>query len=268
MRRIIPWLMVALFAAPAALAQDKQARALAFYKDGRAAMQLKDYDKAIDAFTAALALDPNPVLVFNVARAYEAKGQPAVAIGFYRQYKAMEISPTDKADAQTRIEALELAMAKKQEPEPEPPPPAPVAEPAPMPVSAPEPAPSPAPAPEVIPEPAPEVEDPTPPVTQEEKGLSGMTIAGITTTTVGGLAIVGGLTAFSLCAGGVTCTFREDAGDSDSVSWTLYGIGGAAVVTGIILLVLPDDDQPEDVSLRGGVVPLAGGAGVTFGGSF
>ncbi|KAI0032501.1 hypothetical protein K488DRAFT_49817 [Vararia minispora EC-137] len=68
-------------AAPAAPTEEDKATAEKLKQDGNGLMTRKDYDKAIDAYTAAIAKDPtNPIYFSNRAAAYSSKQDHLSAI--------------------------------------------------------------------------------------------------------------------------------------------------------------------------------------------
>lgn len=107
---IVVSLLCLLLAAPAGADRSKRKRAEQHYNAGVSALEAQEWDTAIGEFMQALTLDPNPVLVFNVARAYELKGDKRAALSFFRQYASMDISQADQADVQGRMAGLESAL--------------------------------------------------------------------------------------------------------------------------------------------------------------
>lgn len=74
-----------LWGAAPALADPKQ-DAKAHFAAGQEAYQRDDYAKAIEEFSAAYALDPAPVYLYNTAVAYELWGKKEKSVEFYLQY--------------------------------------------------------------------------------------------------------------------------------------------------------------------------------------
>ena len=111
---------VALTALPQSQAHaGSKEDAVKYYKEGRAHLEKQEYDQAIAKFSLANTLDPNPVLVYNIARANELKGAHETALIWYRQYVSMGISEADKKDANERIAAIEAKTSTaKEEAEP------------------------------------------------------------------------------------------------------------------------------------------------------
>lgn len=61
---------------------------------------------ALPFFEKANALDPNPILVWNIGRCHEEMGGLALAIAWFERYLALEIQPADREDAQAKIQSL------------------------------------------------------------------------------------------------------------------------------------------------------------------
>lgn len=69
---------------PAIAAPDP--RAAGHYRQGKAFLDAKDYDRAIVEFEAAYAIDKVASHLFNIAKAYDAKGDFEKAVTFYQRY--------------------------------------------------------------------------------------------------------------------------------------------------------------------------------------
>jgi tetratricopeptide (TPR) repeat protein len=104
------------------------------YRDGR-------FQDAIDLLVEARRIKPEPVLLYNIGRAYEALGNPTQAADAYAAYLAEDPKAPDRKAIEIRITTLraqadELDKARTMPPPaeakplpPEPPPPAPPAPP-------------------------------------------------------------------------------------------------------------------------------------------
>lgn len=123
--------LVALLAVvtPAASARAEEAiddpteRAAEHYRRGSELYGAGEYDRAIEEFLAAWALAPEPLLLFNVAQAYLAKGDRRMAYEYYRKY--VDADPQGQAAEIARARIAELApeFAEPPPPPPDPPPP-------------------------------------------------------------------------------------------------------------------------------------------------
>lgn len=100
------------FAAPRA----PDARAAALLSQGQAALQSGDAQGAVDAFEAALAIDPahTPTLL-RLAEAARASDLQGKAIGFYRQALAREPNNLDAMAGEGAALAEKGALAKAKE---------------------------------------------------------------------------------------------------------------------------------------------------------
>ena len=76
------------------------------FKQGKAYLDAKVYDKAVVEFEAAYKLSPFPELVFNVAQAYRLADQPDKAIAAYQEYLAS--TPSGELADEARVHVAEL----------------------------------------------------------------------------------------------------------------------------------------------------------------
>lgn len=97
-----------LAAAPPALAAspDEAAQAKAAYDEGAKAFRGQDYETALAHFERAHALDPSPILLYNMARANEELGRPAASIERFEQYLEASPDASDRADVERRIRVM------------------------------------------------------------------------------------------------------------------------------------------------------------------
>lgn len=95
-----------------ALAQSPPAEAespaKAAYRAGVGFFKEHQYADAIREFNKAYRLDPNPVLVFNMARAFEELKQYDSAIEYYKKYLEMAPQAPDRAKVEDSLRALEI----------------------------------------------------------------------------------------------------------------------------------------------------------------
>lgn len=97
-------LAILLCAAPAIHAQERYDEALEAYRAGVTAYDAGDFTTAARLLRQAYALDPNPRLAFNAARAYELDGQHELALEFFQL--ALQTSDSGEFQAVAR-EAIE-----------------------------------------------------------------------------------------------------------------------------------------------------------------
>lgn len=104
-------------AAPAITPQAK-ARAAEAYRTGVDHFKAQRFEDAVAEFAKAYRLDPSPILVFNMARAFEELKRYPQAVTFYKQY--LEVSPNapDRAAVSQSITALEGLSAPRETPPP------------------------------------------------------------------------------------------------------------------------------------------------------
>lgn len=100
--------LLGLLAPATAWAAKKKGGATAgeWYAKGSGHMQAKEYIKAAAAFQAAFDLDPDPVLLWNIARAFEEAGENEKA-----KLKFQEFTAHPKAPAELRERALKHLRA-------------------------------------------------------------------------------------------------------------------------------------------------------------
>ena len=96
-----------------AWAQDAAAEAAQHYEKGMSHYNLGRFDDAVKEFSAAFELQPEPILLYNIAQAYRSKGTAEQAIFFYRRYLALEPRAKNRADIEKRIKELE-DIARRQ----------------------------------------------------------------------------------------------------------------------------------------------------------
>jgi tetratricopeptide (TPR) repeat protein len=125
-----------------------KARASELFKKSAEAYMRGDFNQAITLLDEAYALDPQPVLLYNKARAHEGLGHGDEAIALYEQYLAQEPNSADRGAIEQRLVTLkrqkeersavdrertevekERAAVEKERATPAPPPPPPPAEP-------------------------------------------------------------------------------------------------------------------------------------------
>ena len=99
--------------------QDKgheKAAARTAYETGVGHFKAKRYADAIREFNKAYRVDPNPVLVFNMARAFEELKDYDSAIEFYRRYLEMAPEASDRPGVESALRTLELLQKRALEP--------------------------------------------------------------------------------------------------------------------------------------------------------
>lgn len=90
--------------------------AKAAYRQGVEHFKQKQFADAIREFNKAYRLDPNPVLVFNMARAFEELKQYDSAIEYYRKYLEMLPEAPDRKTVEESIRTLEILQKQAATP--------------------------------------------------------------------------------------------------------------------------------------------------------
>jgi hypothetical protein len=132
---------VVVLAANAAHA-DPESEAQDHFKKGVKLYNLGHFQEAIPEFEKAYDLDPQPILLFNIAQSHRQNGNKERALFFYRRYLEQEPNATKRADVEQRMKELSQSLEQENEQKQKPP-----TEVSPPPATAPTSAPSPAPAP-------------------------------------------------------------------------------------------------------------------------
>lgn len=125
-------LLLAVIPRPASAdktAAQRKAAARAVWKEGVTAYQQGDFDRAVERFEEAYALDPLPSVLFNLGQAYRRKGDAPRALENLRSYLEKKPDAKNRKLVEDLIHELE-ATVSAQPPPPEPPtPPAPLVAP-------------------------------------------------------------------------------------------------------------------------------------------
>lgn len=113
-------LAAALFLASGAAADDasSKARALELFEQSAASYRAGRFQEAVDRLLEARRVRPEPVLLYNLGRAYEALGKPEDAADAYASYLSEEPRAADRRAIEGRIatlraQAAELARARE-----------------------------------------------------------------------------------------------------------------------------------------------------------
>ncbi len=231
------------------------------------------YEEAVEIFAELYAKTADPIFLRNIARCYQKQNRADEAIASFREYlnKARKLSAGEKEEVESYIRDLEASRTPPKPAEAVPPPHA--AEPAPAATEAP-------PARATAPAPHPAATESAAPTTTERRapsevasrapsaglppgtqlragaqpaahGGGSVSVPGVVLT-IAGAAVMGGGVAFGLAARSAATAVakqydpdRESAGKRDAtLQWIGYGVGAAALVTGVILLVRGPDDAP------------------------
>ncbi len=94
-------------------AEGEKSTAVQAYKAGREHFKGKRFADAILEFNKAYRLDPNPVLVFNMARSFEELKEYRSAIEYYRKYLEMSPKAKDRIQVEESLRTLELLSSRE-----------------------------------------------------------------------------------------------------------------------------------------------------------
>lgn len=113
---------------PADVDGDPVASADALSDRAKERFEARDFEGAVELFTAAHALDPQPNYLFNVGRVYEEKGDLARAVEYYQRFlgePGVDLESRGLATERLRVlrEALEQLRTETKSDAEEPPPP-------------------------------------------------------------------------------------------------------------------------------------------------
>jgi tetratricopeptide (TPR) repeat protein len=113
--------------APAADAEAERARRFSGHiEQATRAYKNGEYDRAIEAYQAALEIQPNPLLLFNIAQSHRRAGRAKEALTFYERFLAE--APKSKLAPEVRDYLNALKTSAPSPASPEPPRPEPKAE--------------------------------------------------------------------------------------------------------------------------------------------
>jgi hypothetical protein len=91
---------------PAPADADSRASTRKLVEAALAAQDAKDYSTAIDLNLKAFAIDPHPLLLFNLGQAHRLAGCSARAISFYERYLALEPKGSESEAARAHLAEL------------------------------------------------------------------------------------------------------------------------------------------------------------------
>jgi tetratricopeptide (TPR) repeat protein len=210
---------------------DDVSSARAHYRKATNAFELGNFDESIREYTEAYRLKDDPAILYNLGQAHRLADHPAEALHFYKMYLTKVPGAPNHAEVESKIESLQSQVELRKV---EHPPAVVVAAPAPVPaVTSP-----------VAPAPSRAVESRSAPPGRTKK------IAGIVTGAVGVGLLGGGIALAALAKsagddltrqaeGGTFSYDDEQRGKRDQLLSSLFlAVGGAAVVTGVVLYVI------------------------------
>ncbi len=89
-------------------------QAIALYRQGTKAYDEGRFQDAADLLTRAYALRAEPILLFNLARAYEGLGAVDKAIDAYKRYLARDPDASDRRSIEQRLATLQKQVDDRQ----------------------------------------------------------------------------------------------------------------------------------------------------------
>jgi len=115
-------LAVALVLLAASVAHaDSETEAQEHFKRGVKLYNLGHFQDAIPEFEKAYDLDPQPILLFNIAQSHRQNGNKERALFFYRRYLEQEPNAAKRADVEQRMKELAQALQQENEQKQKPP---------------------------------------------------------------------------------------------------------------------------------------------------
>lgn len=260
MRTFLYLIVITCLCFATSVAADERTEAQRHYVKGTKAFDLGAYDEAIAEYSSAYRIKDDPALLYNLGQAHRLANHPVEAIHFYKMYLTKVPNAPNRDEVVAKVSDLQATLeqrrrAEQQERQATAVVTTPVA-----------PATSPAAAPVVAPPPATAPND-----------RSGRTL------TITGAAMVG--VGVATIAGGIACgvlakqssddltkaaetmqpfdSSKQRAGKTEqALEGALLGVGGAAAVTGIVLLLVGHAKAPG--RMRATIVPTANARSVTL----
>jgi hypothetical protein len=92
---------------------EGKARAQVIFGQGVAAYKEGRYFDAVELFLETNRIYPDSKLCFNIARAFDALGNGAGALRYYREYLRRTPGASDRTEVETSVRQLELALSQK-----------------------------------------------------------------------------------------------------------------------------------------------------------
>lgn len=102
------------FAVCAHAGDAERAKALELYEQGKAAYSAGKFSESIALIEEAYALEPAPVLLYNLARAHEAKGALAKAVEAYERYLATEEDVPDRGGIEEKVAVMKRRIEERE----------------------------------------------------------------------------------------------------------------------------------------------------------
>lgn len=107
-------LAVATGAGPAEAQEKAEARAEKLFAESAELYREGKFAEAAQRLEEAHAISPEPVLLYNLARAYEGMGETDRALSAYRRYLEADPATRDRRSIETRIATLERQLEERR----------------------------------------------------------------------------------------------------------------------------------------------------------
>jgi tetratricopeptide (TPR) repeat protein len=104
---------LAISSAPASAGEAEQKQALELYAKGKEAYKEGRFEDAVKLIDAAYALHPEPVLLYNLARAHEGLGDFPKAIAAYEKYLTTEKQIADRGAIEQKVTSLKRTVEEQ-----------------------------------------------------------------------------------------------------------------------------------------------------------
>jgi hypothetical protein len=222
---------IAVLLLPAvALADEQTTTAREHYRRATNAFELGQFDESIREYSEAYRLRDDPAILYNLGQAHRLAQHPGEALHFYKMYLTKVPDAPNRAEVETKIDALQRLLDEQRKTQNLPP--ASTLSP----TAAPEPA-------RVTARPA---KAPSPPMSPASaKKVSGLVVGGV------GVGLLAAGIAFGVLAKNTSDDLtrlasahmfdydKQQAGKRDQLLEGVFlGVGGAVVATGVVLYVL------------------------------
>jgi tetratricopeptide (TPR) repeat protein len=116
--RLAPYLMLLALMVPAPARADgptpaARTRAAELFKNGAEAYRKGNFQGTVNLLKEAYALDPQPVILYNLGRAYEGLGDGDAAMDAYRRYLEADPKAPDRPSIEQRLATLQRSKDEK-----------------------------------------------------------------------------------------------------------------------------------------------------------
>jgi tetratricopeptide (TPR) repeat protein len=229
--------LIILVLSPCAHAEDRQL-AREHFQRGSKAFALGAYDEAIAEYSAAYRIKDDPALLYNIAQAHRLASHAPEALRFYKMYLSLVPKAPNRDEIESKIAELQK-LAEQQKKTATEMPPDTIKQPSEPPRQ--EPAPEPRGEPVVTPRPRPQ----RPIVAFDGNAGRSKKIAGLASAGVGVAALITGIALGAVAKGleGEVIARYDPGKAADGATFgvagpVLIGVGGAAVLAGVVVAVL------------------------------